>query len=134
LHWYIDGIAKRSNIEISLTFTPQISPRLPRDIETTIFRIIQESLTNVCRHANSDSARVEIEKQAESVSVRIRDYGKGLPQEIAGVNASSSLGVGVTGMRERVRQFGGELTMSRAEPGTLVEARIPLFGSDIGRR
>jgi PAS domain S-box-containing protein len=132
LHWYIEGIAKRSNVDISLTFTPQAFPRLSRDIETTIFRLIQESLTNVCRHANSESARVEIEKQSESVSVRIRDYGIGLRQELAGRHASSGLGVGVTGMRERVRQFGGELTMSRAEPGTLVEARIPLFGSNIG--
>lgn len=134
LHWYIDGIAKRSNIEISLTFTPQLFLRLPRDIETTIFRIIQESLTNVCRHADSESARVEIEKQSESVLVRVRDYGKGLSKEIAGRPITSSLGVGVTGMRERVRQFGGELTLSRAEPGTLVEARIPLFDSHIGRR
>lgn len=134
LHWYIDGIAKRSNVEIALTFTPQAFPRLPRDIETTIFRVIQESLTNVCRHADSESARVEIEKQSESVLVRVRDYGKGLSKEIAGRSASSSLGVGVSGMRERVRQFGGELTMLRAEPGTLVEARIPLFDSDIGRR
>jgi len=128
LHWYVEGMTKRSNIEISLTFTPQIFPRLSTDIETTIFRVIQESLTNVFRHANSESARVEIEKQSELVSVRIRDYGKGLPQELTGKRISSSLGVGVTGMRERVRQFGGELTMSRAEPGTLVEARIPLFG------
>jgi PAS domain S-box-containing protein len=133
LHWYIDGIAKRSNVDISLTFTPQLFPRLPRDIETTIFRIIQESLTNVCRHANSESARVEIEKQSEFVLVRVRDYGIGLRRELAGRHTSSSLGVGVTGMRERVRQFGGELTMSRAEPGTLVEAQIPLFGSGIGR-
>jgi PAS domain S-box-containing protein len=131
LHWYVDGMAKRSNTEISLTFRPQTFPRLSRDIEMTIFRVIQESLTNVYRHANSESARVEIEKQPEFVSVRIRDYGKGLPQEIIGHRSSSSLGVGVTGMRERVRQFGGELTMSRAEPGTLVEARIPLFGPGI---
>jgi PAS domain S-box-containing protein len=131
LHWYIEGIAKRSNIEISLTFTPQAFPRLPRDIETTIFRIIQESLTNVCRHASSESARVEIEKQSESVLVRVRDYGIGLRHELTGRNVSASLGVGVTGMRERVRQFGGELTISQAEPGTRVEARIPLFGSNI---
>jgi PAS domain S-box-containing protein len=131
LHWYIEGIAKRSSIDISLTFTPQAFPRLPRDIETTIFRIIQESLTNVCRHASSESARVEIEKQLESVLVRVRDYGIGLRHELAGRNVSSSLGVGVTGMRERVRQFGGELTISRAEPGTRVEARIPLFGPNI---
>jgi signal transduction histidine kinase len=74
---------------------------------------------------------VEIEKQPESVLVRVRDYGIGLRHELAGRNVSSSLGVGVTGMRERVRQFGGELTISRAEPGTRVEARIPLFGSNI---
>jgi PAS domain S-box-containing protein len=134
LHWYVEGIAKRSNIEISLTFRPQVFPRLAGDIEATIFRIIQESLTNVCRHANSDSARVEIEKRSESVLVRVRDYGEGLPPEIANRNISSGLGVGVSGMRERVRQFGGDLTISRAEPGTLIEARIPLFGSDVGRR
>jgi PAS domain S-box-containing protein len=133
LHWYVEGIAKRSNIDISLTFRPQTFPRLPGDIEATIFRIIQESLTNVCRHANSDSARVEIEKQAEFVTVRVRDYGEGLPPEVANRNISPGLGVGVSGMRERVRQFGGDLTISRAEPGTLIEARIPLFGSDIGR-
>ena len=132
LHWYIDGIMKRSNVEISLVFTPQLFPRLPRDIETTIFRIIQESLTNVCRHADSESARVEIEKQSESVLVRVRDYGKGLSKEIVGRHMTPSFGVGVTGMRERVRQFGGDLTLSRAEPGTLVEARIPLFDSKIG--
>jgi PAS domain S-box-containing protein len=131
LHWYIDGMAKRSNIDISLTFTPQTFPRLSRDIETTIFRVIQESLTNVYRHANSDGARVEIEKQSEFIAVRIRDYGKGLPQEATGRATSASLGVGVTGMRERVRQFGGDLTMSRAEPGTLVEARIPFFGLSV---
>lgn len=133
LHWYVEGIAKRSNIDISLTFRPQTFPRLPGDIEATIFRIIQESLTNVCRHANSESARVEIEKQSETVTVRVRDYGEGLPPEIANRNISSGLGVGVSGMRERVRQFGGDLTISRAEPGTLIEARIPIFGSDIGR-
>jgi PAS domain S-box-containing protein len=134
LHWYIEGIAKRSDIEISLTFMPQAFPRLPRDIETTIYRIIQESLTNVCRHARSESARVEIEKQSESVLVRVRDYGIGLRHELAGRDVSSGLGVGVTGMRERVRQFGGELTISRAEPGTRVEARIPLFGPNIEKQ
>jgi len=131
LHWYIDGMTKRSNIDISITFTPQAFPRLSRDIETTIFRVIQESLTNVYRHANTEIARVEVEKQSELVSVRIRDYGKGVPQGITGKATSSSLGVGIAGMRERVRQFGGELTMSRAEPGTLVEAKIPLFMSNM---
>jgi len=128
LHWFVEGLVKRSSIQISLTITPSAFPRLAPDIETTIFRVVQESLTNVYRHANSNSARVEIDKQAEWVVVRVRDYGKGLPQGIMDRTHSPSLGVGIVGMRERVRQFGGELTVSRAEPGTLVETRIPLFG------
>ncbi|HXN72121.1 MAG TPA: PAS domain-containing sensor histidine kinase [Candidatus Acidoferrales bacterium] len=131
LHWYVDGMVKRSGIKVSLTITPQIFPRLAKEMEMTIFRVVQESLTNVYRHANSDSARVEIDKQSSWVVIRVRDYGKGLPEDITGKTTSSVLGVGITGMRERVRQFGGDLTLSRAEPGTLVETRIPLFRSAI---
>lgn len=127
LHWYVDGMVKRSNIQITLTVTPPIFARLTRDIETTIFRVVQESLTNIYKHANSGSARVEIDRQPEWVVVRVRDYGKGVAHAIAGQERAPALGVGITGMRERVRQFGGELTVARAEPGTLVEARIPLF-------
>lgn len=107
-----------------MSITPHVFPRLSKDIETTIFRIVQEALTNVYRHADSDSVRVEIEKQPERVLVRVRDYGKGVPHEFS----LSGLGVGINGMRERLRQFGGDLNVSRAEPGTLVEAKIPLFG------
>jgi PAS domain S-box-containing protein len=131
LHWYVDGLVKRSNIQIALTITPHNFPRLSRDIETTIFRVVQESLTNIYRHANSESARVEIDKQPESVIVRIRDYGKGVAQEVGGKTITSNLGVGISGMRERVRRFGGELTVTRAEPGTLVTAKIALFSIDI---
>jgi signal transduction histidine kinase len=75
---------------------------------------------------------VEVEKEAEWVVVRVRDYGKGIPWEAVKLR-SPVLGVGIGGMRERVRQFGGELTVSRALPGTVVEARIPLFDSGIGQ-
>jgi signal transduction histidine kinase len=131
LHWYIDGLVKRSGIQISLELKPFAFPRLSRDIETTIFRIVQESLTNAYRHAATKSVRVDIEKQADWVVIRVRDYGKGLPRELAGVNNVGRLGVGISGMRERVRQFGGELSVTRAEPGTLLEARIPLFGPKV---
>jgi PAS domain S-box-containing protein len=130
LHWYVEGLAKRSNIQISLTLTPSNFPRLFKEIETTIFRVVQESLTNVYRHAKTESARVEIEKQGDWVIVRIRDYGTGFPFEFNSRNFSPKLGVGISGMRERVRQFGGELTISRSEPGSLVETRIPLY--DLG--
>jgi signal transduction histidine kinase len=97
-------------------------------LEVTIFRVIQESLSNTYRHSGSKSARVDIEKQAERVIVRVRDYGKGCPVEVTGTKGSAGLGVGINGMRERLRQFGGEFVIARAEPGTLVEATIPLFG------
>ena len=128
LHWYLDGFTKRSNIQSSLSVMPHAFPRLPKDIEVTIFRVVQESLTNVYRHSGSENARVEIEKQADRVIVRVRDYGKGLPLELAGMKPSAGEGVGISGMRERLRQLGGELLVSRAEPGTAVEARLPLFG------
>ena len=132
LHWYVDGLTKRSNIEIALSLKPQMFPRLSKDLEVTIFRIIQESLTNIFRHSGSESARVEIEKQSDRVVVRVRDYGKGVPAELGSAKGSAGLGVGINGMRERIRQFGGELVIMRAEPGTLVEASIPLFGAPLG--
>jgi len=127
LHWFIDGMTKRSNIDIALTVRPQNFPRLSSEIETTVFRVVQEALTNVFRHAQSQSARVELEKQAEWITVRIRDYGKGVPEEMGLFSTVSRIGVGIAGMRERLRQFGGDLSVRRSEPGTLVEARIPLF-------
>jgi signal transduction histidine kinase len=127
IHWFVDGLVKRSNIEISLSLKPQTFPRLPKDLEVTIFRVIQESLTNIYRHSGTES-RVEIEKQTERVIVRVRDYGKGFLIEAGSAKGSAGFGVGINGMRERLRQFGGELVIARAEPGTLVEATIPLFG------
>jgi PAS domain S-box-containing protein len=127
LHWFVEGMTKRSNIDISLTVRPQNFPRLSSDIETTVFRVVQEALSNVFRHAQSESARVEIEKQADWITIRVRDYGKGMPAEMDLLSSVTRMGVGIAGMRERLRQFGGDLSVSRSEPGTLVEAKIPLF-------
>jgi PAS domain S-box-containing protein len=127
LDWFIEGLSKRSGIQIAFSVRPHAFPRLSKDIETAIFRVVQESLTNVVRHANTESARVEIDKQTEWIMVRVRDYGKGLPIEISGPQGRRILGVGITGMRERIRQFGGEVSVARSEPGTLVEAKIPVL-------
>jgi PAS domain S-box-containing protein len=127
LFWFIEGLTKRSKIDITLTVQPQNFPRLPGDIETTIFRVVQEAMTNVYRHANSPSARVEIEKQADWIVIRVRDFGTGIASTDDATGGVFRTSVGIAGMRERVRQFGGNLTVSRAEPGTLVEAKIPLF-------
>jgi signal transduction histidine kinase len=131
LHWYVDGLMQRSKLQISLNFHPDILPGVSKEIEMTIFRVIQEALANVYRHANSPSARVEVIGQSEQIVVRVRDFGKGIPPRIAKMESSAQLGVGITGMRERLRQLGGELSLSRGEPGTLVEARIPLNGADV---
>ena len=131
LHWYVDGMVKRSNIEVSLTMQPSAFPRLTQDVETAIFRVVQESLTNVYRHSGTEAARVEIVKQPECVLVRVRDYGSGMPADLCGKSATPGLGVGINGMRERLRQFGGELVVSRAVPGTLVEARVPLMPGNL---
>ena len=128
VHWFVEGLTQRSNVQISLTIRPQAFPRLDEEVETAIFRVVQESLTNVVRHSNSESARVEIDKQSESVVVRVRDHGVGLALNLASPSGWMKMGVGIAGMRERVRQFGGDLTVSRSDPGTLVEAKIPLVG------
>lgn len=122
---------QRSKLQISLTFHPDVLPGVPKEIEMTIFRIIQEALANVYRHAHSDSARVEVIGHSDDIVVKVRDYGKGIAPRIANMESSAQLGVGITGMRERLRQLGGELSVTRAEPGTLVEARIPLNGVDV---
>jgi PAS domain S-box-containing protein len=128
LHWYVEGLAKRSQIDISLKIRPlELFPRFSKDIETTIFRIVQEALTNVYRHAQTKRAQVEIDKQTDWIVVRVRDYGKGIPKNVAEKMSQSTIGIGISGMRERLRQLGGELTLSPAEPGTLLEAKIPLF-------
>ena len=124
LHWYLEGLKTRSPLKISFDYKPVVFPRLPRELEIAIFRVIQESLTNIYRHSGSQDARIEILQDSDRAKVRIRDFGKGVP-ESAGIGLNS--GVGISGMRERVKQLHGDLTVSRAEPGTLVEASMPIL-------
>ena len=87
------------------------------------FSVIQESLTNIYRHAETQDARIELIQEPDSVTVRVRDFGKGIPDLKFGTGIAP--GVGISGMKERVKQLNGELRISRAEPGTLVHATIP---------
>jgi PAS domain S-box-containing protein len=125
LHWYFQGLQSRGQVRIAFDHKPAVFPRLPRDIETAVFRIIQESLTNIYRHSGSQDARIDLLQDATSVTVRIRDFGKGIAESKLGHAVIT--GVGISGMRERVKQLSGELKISRAEPGTLVQATIPLL-------
>jgi PAS domain S-box-containing protein len=125
LHWYFEGLQSRGQLRITFEYKPLVFPRLSREVETAIFRIIQESLTNVYRHAESEDARIELIQDSDSVTVRIRDFGKGIPETNFGLAITP--GVGISGMRERVKQLNGEMRIARAEPGTLVQAHIPTF-------
>jgi PAS domain S-box-containing protein len=123
LHWYFEGLQSRGQLRIIFEYKPILFPRLAREIETAIFRVIQESLTNIYRHSESEDARIEMIQDHDSVTVKIRDFGRGIPESNLGLAIIP--GVGISGMRERVKQLNGELTIRRAEPGTLVQATIP---------
>jgi len=122
LHWYFDGLQSRGQLRITFECKPLLFPRLVPEIETAIFRVIQESLTNIYRHSQSQDARIELTHEHDTVTVRIRDFGKGIDNLEVGRAPS---GVGISGMKERIKQLHGEFRISRAEPGTLVQATVP---------
>ena len=124
--WYLEGFGKRSGIETKLEM-PAESIRLPRDVEVAIFRVLQESLTNVHRHSQSPSAHVRVQIEDGTILLEIKDGGKGLPKDVLEETRESSriLGVGLRGMRERMRQLGGQLELSSSAQGTTVLARVP---------
>ena len=124
LRWFVDGMVQRSKIQITLDIT---SPweRLSGELETTVYRIVQECLTNVYRHSESSYAEIRLTREANQLSLRVRDGGKGVASDVMD-RLSNAIGVGIGGMRERVRQFGGQLKISPAHPGTLVEVLLPL--------
>jgi len=125
LGWYVDGLSKRGGIEITLGTQPPDFPRLAPELETTLFRVIQEALTNVFRHSRASKAWVTLEKRENEIAAAIRDDGIGVPDEIAEFR-NNSIGVGIGGMRQRVKELGGELFLKNTHPGTSVEVAIPI--------
>ena len=123
LRWLADGFHERSGIEVRLDL-PNSMPRLSRDEELTLFRIAQEALTNVHRHAASPWASVRLRERGDCVVLEIEDGGLG--GSAPGASAGSfPLGVGLAGMRERVRQVGGTFTVQAGGSGTMVRATLP---------
>jgi PAS domain S-box-containing protein len=126
LRCYVEGLAERSSLKATLEISSDIG-RLARDLEIVIFRIVQESLTNIHRHSGSPTARIRIARSPDEVQVVVEDEGKGLPPEKqANFESGVMTGVGLMGMRERVRQLGGQLEISSHAKGTAVIARLPL--------
>jgi len=124
LRWYVEGLTKRSGIETSLDVQPPEFPRLTSELETAIFRIVQEALTNVFRHSEARKARITLLLSDGQVTATIRDDGKGIGDRVAGLEPGN-IGVGIGGMKQRAKEFGGELRLSSANPGTLVEVIVP---------
>jgi PAS domain S-box-containing protein len=126
--WYVDGFSKRSRI--SATFEiPEDFERLPRDVELILFRILQESLTNVHRHSGSDTAHVVLLRTPEAVILEVADQGKGVPLGILAESARDwvgTAGVGLRSMNHRLRQFGGRLELISTDAGTRLRATLPL--------
>jgi PAS domain S-box-containing protein len=125
LNWYVQGVAERSGIGISLSISDDVG-RLPAEMELAIFRMVQECLTNIHRHAESKTALIRLIRQGESLWIEVRDQGKGIPgQRLAEIQSRGS-GVGIGGIRERLRQFHGEMKIESNSSGTTVIASIPL--------
>ena len=131
LQWYIEGFAQRSKIQVDLEF-PGDFGRLSRELETTIFRTVQECLTNIHRHSESPSAAIRISRFDSQVRLEIADRGKGIPTEKQEETASAGTpGVGIRGMRERIRQLGGTMEIHSGKHGTAVIAQLPVSASSM---
>jgi PAS domain S-box-containing protein len=128
LSWYVQGLAERGSLAIDLK-VPDNFGRLPTQIELFIFRLVQECLTNIHRHSGSKTALIRIEREENSVHVRIEDQGKGMSQERLAEIQSQGTGVGIRGMRERVRHLRGDLVIESNDSGTKIYATLPLATS-----
>jgi PAS domain S-box-containing protein len=125
---YADGFAQRSGLRVDLEVSPSLE-RLPREKELAIFRVLQESLANVHRHSGSKTVSIRLTQLRGEIRLEVQDAGRGLELKTdpaSGEKAPSKLGVGVAGMRERLRQLGGRLEFESGHPGTTVRASLPL--------
>jgi PAS domain S-box-containing protein len=134
--WYLDGFSARSGVKATLKMETDFQ-RLPRGSELALFRVLQESLTNVHRHSGSKTADIRLSINDDILTLEIEDQGKGIDEgslEVGGEDWMGALGVGVRGMNERMQQLGGKFEIIRKETGTLVKATLPIapqFGSQV---
>jgi len=126
IRWYVDGFSERSRIKVDLRIPDDLG-RMPTDVEIAIFRMIQECLTNIHRHSGSATAAIMLKQEGTLAIVEVRDSGRGIPldkqQEFTELGRG---GVGLNGMRERLRQLGGTLEIQSKETGTVVTATLPV--------
>jgi signal transduction histidine kinase len=133
LGWVARGFTQRSGIHVDLELRPNME-RLSPELELTLFRIVQEALTNIHRHSGSPSAKIALSRHVHEVTLEVTDVGRGIPSGALGLtrDAAASLGVGISGMRERVRQLGGRLEIMSSSRGTTIRTVLPLIISQDG--
>ena len=125
LKWYVEGFNRRSGIEINIGSIKEVG-RLPCDVETALFRVVQEGLTNISRHSGSSTGVIRLERQDDRVVLQITDHGRGMSKLALSEDESASpFGVGILAMRQRLRQVGGSLRVASGDLGTTVTASVP---------
>ncbi len=132
--WYLEGFSKRSSIQTTLEVEPEFG-RHTREIELALFRVLQESLANVHRHSGSSIAIIKLFRQHGQVTLQVEDRGRGIPLELLEQSDRhwlGSLGVGLRGMNERMRQLSGRIEISSNGGGTIITASVPDGGSTTG--
>ncbi len=122
---YVKGFAQRSGIRVVLDL-PATIERLDRDYELSLFRIVQECLTNIHRHSGSETASIRIAREDDALILEVRDEGRGMPAERLSEIQSAGSGVGIRGMRERVLQFSGRMSIESDDSGTRIHVVIPI--------
>ena len=127
VRWFADGFSQRSGVQVTLE-VPQDLPRFPQEIEMALFRIVQEGLTNTHRHSGSSTATIRLLANQNQAQLEMQDAGKGLPKPRSD-GYLSPLGVGITGMRERVKQLGGQMEMESDSRGTRIRVILPISGA-----
>jgi signal transduction histidine kinase len=138
-HWFIDGFARRSSLLIKTNFShpdtrppgKSTVPRMPEVVELALFRALQEGITNAHRHSASANIEVRYERLPDLVTLEIRDFGRGLPEAVMErfQRTGTGSGVGLAGIRERIKELGGDFTIISNSSGTTLRSCVPL-GAD----
>jgi signal transduction histidine kinase len=134
-HWFIDGFSKRTAMSIKTNFShpdrqdgPSAKSRMPEVVELALFRTLQEGLTNAHRHSASPTVEVKFQRLPDLVTLEVRDFGQGLPQTVMErfQRTGTGSGVGLAGIRERIKELGGDFTIRSGSDGTTLLSAVPL--------
>src|SRR6202008_837783 len=125
ISWYAGGLTERTSLPIDVEISDDLG-RLPRDLELVLFRFVQEALANIHRHANATRASIVISRSQSRITAEVRDNGSGMCAERLRQVTSAGSGLGIRGMRERIRQFQGSMEIHSDSTGTKVSVEIPI--------